>query len=470
MIKSIHILFNLFLIAISSTVCAQSEIRYHIAGPNIYASIPTNLKSYNLDSTLKSFGFNGPFAIDSMHSESGWKFYSQTKDTITLILNKENNTAELPHAFVIESDENQKITRTPFAYYGVNKFKNEWVSQTANETKFFLEGYEKAESVYLSGTFNDWSTNTPMTKSAKGWEVSLSLRPGKCLYKYIVDGRWIRDKNNQLKEFEGVGLNSVYFVYNYCFKLKGYPNAKKVEFAGSFCQWQRLKMEYNATEQVWFIRMYLREGTHAYKYVVDGQWINDPENPVTRPDGNGNTNSFISLGDTFQFKLNGYLDAKQVFLAGNFNSWNFSELQMLQIEDAWYVPYVLAPGNYEYKFKVNDTYIIDPKNPVTNGDLEYKNSVMSVNPNITFKLRTFSEAKEVLLSGSFNDWSNSGYSMKKLNNEWVLPLHLDKGKYTYKFIVDGVWITDPENKHWEYNEHHSRNSVLWVVDETKSAE
>jgi hypothetical protein len=57
---------------------------------------------------------------------------------------------------------------------------------------------------------------------------------------------------------------------------------------------------------------------------------------------------------------------------------------------------------------------------------------------------------------------SSGYSMKKVNDGWMVELFLPVGKCLYKFIVDGQWIIDPGNKLWEQNEFGTGNSLLWV--------
>lgn len=49
-----------------------------------------------------------------------------------------------------------------------------------------------AKSVYLAGTFNDWSeSGTPLKKNRNGnWSTILSLPPGRYEYKFLIDGRW----------------------------------------------------------------------------------------------------------------------------------------------------------------------------------------------------------------------------------------------------------------------------------------
>ena len=464
MIKGLKIVFIALLLLAGNSGWAQKTVQYKIVGENIFATIPLNEKSLDVDSVLASFGFKGIDGIQSQKSEKGWQFYSKTQANLILVLNKNKNTKELPNAYVITDAEVAKVIPRPFAWYGVNKLKSESVRPSSQGTQFFLKGYLDADQVYLSGTFNEWSTmKTPMQKTRYGWVVTLNLPPGKHLYKFIVDGHWMRDKENSLREDDGNnGYNSVYFVYNHTFRLKGFSDARKVALAGSFCNWQPIAMTYNKSKGEWQLPMYLREGTHAYKFVVEDKWITDPYNAVTRGDGMGNVNSFMSVGDTFFFELPGQFLAERVTVAGNFNNWNFEELEMKKTNRGWVLPYVLAPGNYEYKFKVDDHYMTDPDNKISNGAEQYRNSVLVIQPNMSFTLPGYADAETVLLSGSFNDWSTTGYTMKRESGQWVLRIHLDPGKHTYKFLVDGNWVIDPENPLWERNEYNTRNSVIWV--------
>ena len=68
------------------------------------------------------------------------------------------------------------------------------------------------------------------------------------------------------------------------------------------------------------------------------------------------------------------------------------------------------------------------------------------------------------VAGNFNNWDPNGYNMIKENGNWIFPVQFKPGKYLYKFVVDGNWITDPENKLWEENEHGTHNSILWIKD------
>ena len=349
--------------------------------------------------------------------------------------------------------------------YGVNKLDRDNAFSYADSiARFFLPGYKDVRQIFISGTFNDWSTSqTPVKKIDGGWTVSLPIKPGKYQYKYIIDGRWTQDPGNKLKadDLNG-GYNSVIFCYNYRFRLDGYPEAKKVIVAGSFNGFNPRELSMNHTDGGWELPMFLKPGTHAYKFVVDGNWMNDPLNKVVRPDGRGNFNSFMAIGDTTWFRLKGYESAKSVILSGSFNAWNAAELNMEKIAGGWQLPYVLAPGNYEYKYIADGRWMRDTANPYSNGGGDQANSFMAVEPNHNFVLEGYPKAKQVAVSGSFNGWSRSGYHMTRVNNRWVLPLFLNPGKYTYKLIIDGKWILDPGNELWEENEYGTGNSVLWI--------
>jgi chromosome partitioning protein len=54
-------------------------------------------------------------------------------------------------------------------------------------------------------------------------------------------------------------------------------------------------------------------------------------------------------------------------------------------------------------------------------------------------------AERVQLVGDFNDWMIEGSDMQHEGRFWrkVLPLH--PGRYLYRYVVDGQWLTDPLN-------------------------
>jgi hypothetical protein len=347
--------------------------------------------------------------------------------------------------------------------FGVNKFRNKNPFAVEDSVvTFFLRNNKNARKVLLSGSFNDWNPNgILMNPTDSGWIAYVKLKPGKYWYKFIVDGNWTIDNDNQLKENDGKGnINSVYFRPNAFVNLNGFTNAKKVFLAGSFNNWKPNDLLMNRTATGWQLPLYLAEGTYTYKFVADGKWMRDETNPEKLPDGNGDYNSVLRFGKPHLFELKGYESAKKVLVAGTFNGWKNGELYMNKTAEGWQLPYTLGAGNYEYKYIVDDKWIADPANPINSP--ASGNSFLIIDPNYTFRLRDFKDAKEVALTGDFNDWDPKAYAMKKEGDDWIFPVHLSLGKHLYKFVVDGKWINDPANPLWEQNEYGTGNSVLWI--------
>src|SRR5690606_20199847 len=125
------------------------------------------------------------------------------------------------------------------------------------------------------------------------WEIRADLPPGRYEYKYIVDGTWMHDPAN--KEYvmnEHGTLNSVIRItIPVTFTLRGYPEARTMILAGSFNDWNERDLKLTRANQAWTVTIPLHGGKHTYKYIVDGQWITDPGNPVLEDDGYGNLNS-----------------------------------------------------------------------------------------------------------------------------------------------------------------------------------
>ena len=86
----------------------------------------------------------------------------------------------------------------------------------------------------------------------------------------------------------------------------------------------------------------------------------------------------------------------------------------------------------------------------------------SVKGNTSFRLKGYPNARIVAVAGSFNEWNQSQVLCAKESAEWVCRLELAPGKYTYKFIIDGDWILDPDNPTTEDDERGFTNSVLVV--------
>lgn len=81
---------------------------------------------------------------------------------------------------------------------------------------------------------------------------------------------------------------------NTTFRLKGYEDASIVTLAGTFNNWNQSQLVCGHEGDEWVCRVDLEPGYHTYKFIVDGNWTLDPDNPNTAVDDAGNTNNILN--------------------------------------------------------------------------------------------------------------------------------------------------------------------------------
>ncbi len=74
------------------------------------------------------------------------------------------------------------------------------------------------------------------------------------------------------------------------------------------------------------------------------------------------------------------------------------------------------------------------------------------------------DAEEVFVTGEFTNWSREGIVLERDPEDgiWKAIVDIEPGEYEYRFVVDGVWIKDPNNKDFIRNEFGQENSLLVV--------
>ena len=81
-----------------------------------------------------------------------------------------------------------------------------------------------------------------------------------------------------------------------------------------------------------------------------------------------------------------------------------------------------------------------------------------------------SQAKEVHVAGTFNNWSSHSLPMQKNGeNRWRVRVPLAPGRYEYRYIVDGDWQNDPYACGFCLNDCGSCNCVVEVPPQTGRA-
>jgi len=69
------------------------------------------------------------------------------------------------------------------------------------------------------------------------------------------------------------------------FRLVGHDAATSVTLAGEWNGWDPRVQPMARRDGAWVATVDLEPGAYPYKFVVDGEWITDPANPETAPDG-----------------------------------------------------------------------------------------------------------------------------------------------------------------------------------------
>lgn len=215
------------------------------------------------------------------------------------------------------------------------------------------------------------------------------------------------------------------FIFNYYA-----PSARQVTLAGSFNNWGGTQgggrydpaidpMSDMDGDGVWSIVVPLPPGRYQYKFVLDGgvAWERDPNNPDTDYEG-GIENSLIIVPAGIKYRADivtgtviggresaertgtaeeadrapapegaveveltlEVANAMNVFVAGSFNAWSPDADALTKGDgDLWSITLELTPGEYEYKFVVDGTWMEDPANPnVVSDPYGGKNSVLTV--------------------------------------------------------------------------------------------
>ncbi|MGB9823526.1 MAG: glucodextranase DOMON-like domain-containing protein [Candidatus Hydrothermia bacterium] len=302
------------------------------------------------------------------------------------------------------------------------------------------------------------------------------------------------------------------------------PEAKSVIVTGTFLSWDPTGISLKKEGNIWRAEYKLNPGTYEYKFIIDGTWKEDPDNPWKVPDGFGGFNSRFTLTEdgkllfeeqkpliietsspikTLEFK-DGKLffrffqeGAKEVYLAGTFNNWNPNTLKLENKGQYFETQLELKPGIYEYKYVVDGTWKEDPFNTrkvpdgfggfnsqfelTPDGKLVYsqitspeKKTEMNwkgpevVGDSVLFRFFE-PNAQIVYLAGTFNNWAPTGLPMKRDENGiWTVKIKLIPGNYQYKFVINGnLWREDPTNPAKVDDGFGGFNSAFRLTDDGK---
>lgn len=73
------------------------------------------------------------------------------------------------------------------------------------------------------------------------------------------------------------------------------------------------------------------------------------------------------------------------------------------------------------------------------------------------------EAKDVYITGDFNDWKlDENSRMELVQDTWKKSMQMPSGRYHYRFVIDGRWTEDPGNQNKEANPYGEMDSLIEI--------
>jgi 1,4-alpha-glucan branching enzyme len=79
------------------------------------------------------------------------------------------------------------------------------------------------------------------------------------------------------------------------FTIRPNTSPTNVQLAGDFSGWKPVQMR-RGKNGAFEIEVPLSSGAHQYKFIVDGQWVSDPDSMATVPNPYGTANSVVLAG------------------------------------------------------------------------------------------------------------------------------------------------------------------------------
>lgn len=176
------------------------------------------------------------------------------------------------------------------------------VTMFDRRTKFAREVKDEIYKYFSGNVFSAIIHNNVRLKEASSYGMPVIAYDKRCrgsedysnLAKEVIDWiavgkKTVETENINLKQPEQTTreLKLTYFS----------PTARSVAVAGDFNEWVAVQENRMISNEngLWSQTIRLQPGKYRYKFVVDGQWIIDPNNPSTELDEAGNINSLLVI-------------------------------------------------------------------------------------------------------------------------------------------------------------------------------
>ncbi|MGB4756021.1 MAG: hypothetical protein WBH69_08215, partial [Fervidobacterium sp.] len=350
------------------------------------------------------------------------------------------------------------------------------VSYKDGKVVFTFKTDIKATSVFLAGNFNNWSTSAMPMQLVDGiWQIAITLEPGSYQYKFVINGTtWKEDPeapsyvddnfggrngafvvtkdgkvepvgeqaspaSQMLKNYEpnSARKDTIYVDQDGYVVIRLYTDAKRVFIAGTFNNWNEKDTEaYFVEDGIWEAVLELNPGIYEYKFLVDGNWVIDPNAFAYVDDGFGGKNGAFEV-----YEENGGLKVRAPISKGAV------QLQAKSVETQ------------------KAESVVEPKKEIAKVE-GTKPGVSIVDGKVVFAVKN-DRAQEAYVAGTFNSWNATGLKMQLVDGYWTASLQLSPGTYEYKyvFVIGGnqVWQEDQNAPSYKPDGYGGKNGVFKVV-------
>jgi glycosidase len=170
-----------------------------------------------------------------------------------------------------------------------------------------------------------------------------------------------------------------------------------------------------------------------------------------------------------------YVAPKEDLVLDMHRFYQAGEKDELQVEGIPELQASWDPTAFQLRVRVNKEGLYDLVLRVKSGN-SILSSVLTVACGQSTQLHRFQvkppgSATRVAVAGSFNGWNADKNLLAGPDDkgEFSGNVALKPGRYGYKFVIDGKWLSDPRNDQTEDNGLGDKNSVLIVAGEQKEA-
>lgn len=139
------------------------------------------------------------------------------------------------------------------------------------------------------------------------------------------------------------------------------PDASQVYLAGSMNGWSTTAAPMTKdTKGFWSVVLSLEAGKYEYKFIVDGTWTTDAENPNTKPDPYGGVNSLLEIDGNGEIVAAGVVQRvsntalnERVLLLGRYLSWTNVE-KNVEGDPRWRIQRPIQNVDFNFTVTLSD--------------------------------------------------------------------------------------------------------------------